>query len=88
MFAYIQKCLDFFDKISVRIHLDGALSLSGTLTSSFIIELDWPIASKALYMSAPALVRPSPVRPSVGLSPSQLLGWSHVLFGLQTIHCL
>ena len=26
MFASIQKCLDFFDKISVRIHLDGALS--------------------------------------------------------------
>ena len=39
MFAYIQKCLDFFDKISARIHLDGALSLSATLTFSFIIEL-------------------------------------------------
>ena len=39
MFAYIQKCLDFFDKISARIHLDGALSLSATLTSSFIFEL-------------------------------------------------
>ena len=60
----------------------------GTLTSSFTIELTG-LQQIKLYVSAcvsPSIARPS-VRPSLGLSPSQLLGLEHVLFGLQTIHC-